>query len=152
LIFLGSVFYVAATHKSVNQSMRSLLSASSSTRISVKLSERELGTQITEWRAEYDHPSLVTKSRRLETSIKKKTKDFDNWEHYLQEPAFQQPWLQNMHNKEQLRMSPIFGREKASRFSGEYMKNKSSVDRFNRSVQNVEQHYYNREEAIIKNY
>ena len=43
-------------------------------------------------------------------------------------------------------MSPIFGVEKANRFSGDYMKNKSSVDRFNRSVQNVEEYYYNKEE------
>lgn len=46
-----------------------------------------------EWRNEYDHPSLVTKSRRKEENLENKIINFDNWENYLVDPNFRQSWI-----------------------------------------------------------
>ena len=45
------------------------------------------------YRNEYDHPSVVTKSRRKKDTLRKKTKDFDNWENYLHDTYIKNSWM-----------------------------------------------------------
>jgi hypothetical protein len=141
-IFLATIFYIAVTQNPVNQKIQNI----TSDRLTNQVASEELQKQLEEWCQEYDHPSLVSgRRRRNEFTIVKKTRDFDNWEKYLEEPTFQEPWFQNLQESLKGRMSPIFGAMQAEKISGNMMR-KSSVNRMNQSVRNVQELYYNRRE------
>lgn len=83
IIFLSSIVYIIVGYEAVND----LKKMSNGNVNRASWTEEELEGILKEWRDEYDHPSVVTKSRRVKI-LKQTTKDIDTWDNYLKDPNF----------------------------------------------------------------
>ena len=111
----------------------------------------ELELLLKEWRQDYDHPSQVTKvGSKKQDLLAKKTKDVDNWDNYTQDPLINNLWMVN----------PLGGTQTNQQYSPapdvemlKYRRSQQpnrSIERINRSIQNIEQYYY-RDQSALEN-
>ncbi len=56
------------------------------------MSQSELQELLAEWRKEYDHPSLVAKTRKEDENIDL-VNNYNNWDNYVQDKHFRKSWI-----------------------------------------------------------
>lgn len=83
MIFLCSIVYITVGYEAVNDFKQ--ISDANVNKHAWR--EEELEILLRQWRQEYDHPSVVTKSRRVQV-LKTQTKDINTWDTYIRDPLF----------------------------------------------------------------
>lgn len=86
LIFIISILYIVLSYKSVNDVSEFSRNEKTLPGAALGDADPELLKLINNWRAEYDHPCVVSKSRRkVAVTMDEVFNEFDDWEKFEQD-------------------------------------------------------------------